>query len=182
MAERSGPPRLRTNKHTIDPFDFRNRFELVEGSARFNLDKHANLFIICLGEIARHATVPARTRGNRHPANALRRIARRRNRPLRLLNVLHVRKQQGLRTDIKRALGQTASFHAGRMMGVAAPRCIACNCVTRSGISFGECSVSSNIQSKPLSEIISAAILLQRLDHRPIWSLPCARACLKAFR
>ena len=54
------------------------------------------------------------------------------------------------------------------MIGVAVPRCTACNCVTRSGISFGECSVSSRIQSNPLSEMISAAILLHRLDHSPI--------------
>jgi len=67
------------------------------------------------------------------------------------------------------------------MIGVAVPACNACNCVTRSGISFGECSVSSRIQSKPESPMISAAMLLHRLDHRPICNLPAAMACLKAL-
>src|ERR1700687_4187451 len=82
----------------------------------------------------------------------------------------------------RQRLASTASFHAGRMIGVAVPAWIARHCVTKSGISLGECSVSSRIQSKPLSEIISAAILLHRLDHRPICNFSAASACLKALR
>ena len=50
------------------------------------------------------------------------------------------------------------------------------------GTSLGECSVSNNSQSKPECETISAAIVLHRLHHSPIWSSPLAMACLKALR
>src|SRR5690242_19681532 len=79
-------------------------------------------------------------------------------------------------------LMRTVSFQAGRTIGVAVPPRTACNWPTRSGISFGECSVSSRIQSKPESEMMSAAMLLNRLDHRPICNWPAAMACLKALR
>ena len=82
----------------------------------------------------------------------------------------------------RQRLASTASFQAGRMIGVAVPRCTACNCDSRPGISLGECSVSSRIQSKPESEMISAAMLEHRLDHRPICNWPAAMACLKALR
>jgi hypothetical protein len=62
----------------------------------------------------------------------------------------------------------TMSFQAGRTIGVAVPPSTAWSCASRSGISFGECSVSSKSQSKPESRTMSAAILLQRLHHRPI--------------
>src|SRR4030067_481021 len=57
-------------------------------------------------------------------------------------------------------LASTASFQAGRMIGVALPAWIACNCDTRSGISLGECSVSSRIPSNPESARIQAATVL----------------------
>src|SRR5471030_1135762 len=71
------------------------------------------------------------------------------------------------------------SFQAGRTIGVADPTATACSADRRSGSSFGECSVSSSSQSKPLSETISAAMLLQRLHQRPILRRPAARPCLK---
>ena len=76
----------------------------------------------------------------------------------------------------------TKSFQAGRTIGVAVPRCTACNCGTRSATSLGECSVSSRIQSKPLSDKISAPILLARLLQMPICSLPAAIAALNSLR
>src|SRR5476651_1707568 len=82
----------------------------------------------------------------------------------------------------RQRLASTASFQAGRMTGVAVPPSIACNCDIRPGISFGECSVSSTTQSKPLGAITSATMLLHRLDHRPICNFPAAIACLKALR
>src|SRR6185312_3817417 len=82
----------------------------------------------------------------------------------------------------RQRLASTASFQAGRTIGVEPPRPMACNCDSRPGISLGECSLSSRIQSKPLSAMISAAILLHRLDHSPICSLPAASACLKPLR
>ena len=62
----------------------------------------------------------------------------------------------------------TVSFQAGRMIGVAAPPSQACNCDRTSGISLGECSVSSSSQSNPESRTMSAAMLLHRLHHKPI--------------
>src|SRR3712207_6016947 len=50
------------------------------------------------------------------------------------------------------------------------------------GTSFGECSISSRIQSNPLWAMISATILLHRLLHNPIWTCPALRAALNAFR
>src|ERR1700675_3235064 len=82
----------------------------------------------------------------------------------------------------RQRLIRTMSFQAGRTIGVAAPCDTACNWPTRSGISLGECSVSSSSQSKPLSRTISAAMLLHRLHHSPIWSSPAAIASLKALR
>ena len=75
----------------------------------------------------------------------------------------------------------TGSFQGGRTIGVAVPRTEACNCANKSGISLGECSLSSRIQSKPASAMISATIGLHRLDHRPICNLPAAMARLKAL-
>src|SRR5665213_1739672 len=79
-------------------------------------------------------------------------------------------------------LTSTASFQAGRTIGVAVPRCAACNCETRSGSSFGECSVSSTSQSKPLSDNISTAMLLHRLHHKPICNFPSRSARLNGLR
>src|SRR5271169_1369574 len=82
----------------------------------------------------------------------------------------------------RQRLISTVSFQAGRTIGVAGPPETACNWPRRSGISLGECSVSSSSQSNPLSPTMSAAMLLHRLHHKPICSLPAAMACLKELR
>src|SRR5258708_38572649 len=101
MAERSRKIG-RTDENAINPFDFRNCFELVEGGTRLNLYEHAN-FIICLGEIARHATVPARARGNRDTTKALRRVPPWRGGAPGLLPPLYTRGQEKPRADIEGA-------------------------------------------------------------------------------
>src|SRR5262249_47820958 len=72
----------------------------------------------------------------------------------------------------------TRSFHAGRTTGTALPRVSAWSWLKTMGSSFGACSVSTRIQSKPESAMTSAARLLQRLDQRPIWGRPARMACL----
>src|SRR5882762_4194235 len=79
-------------------------------------------------------------------------------------------------------LMSTASFQAARTTGLAVPRPIACSWLTRSGSSFGECSVSSRIQSKPECAMISAPRLLHSVLHRPICSSRRASVHLNSLR
>ena len=65
-------------------------------------------------------------------------------------------------------LNTTGSFQAGRTTAAVALPCIACSWRCTSASSFGECSVSSSIQSKPEPATISAAMWLDRLLHTPI--------------
>ena len=73
--------------------------------AGLDLHQHAD-FGVGLAEITGHATVAAGARRYRYAANALRRIARRGDRALGLLDVLHIGEQQRLRADVEAALGQ----------------------------------------------------------------------------
>jgi hypothetical protein len=76
----------------------------------------------------------------------------------------------------------TMSFHGTRTMGCAfPPDAAACSWALTIGSSFGECSVSSRIQSKPAPAMISTVMLLDRLDHNPICSRPLWMACLKVL-
>ena len=83
MAER-GRQIGRPDEHAVDAVDLGDRFDLVERGAGFHLHQNADL-VIRLGQIAGHAAVAAGARGNRDAADAMRRIARRRDRALGLL-------------------------------------------------------------------------------------------------
>ena len=152
--------------------------ELVERGARFDLHQHANL-VIRLGQIARNAAIAAGAGGDRDPADPLAAdSAWTRPRAWPPRRSAH-RKQQRLRADIERTLCQHRIV-PGRpddRRGRAALHGLQLR--HEIGISFGECSMSSRIQSNPLSEIISAAMLLQRLDHSPICSLPSLQRALE---
>src|SRR5687767_11625048 len=81
----------------------------------------------------------------------------------------------------RRRLRRTVSFQAGRTTGAALPPVMACNWLRTLGNSFGACSVSMRIQSKPAPAMTSVTMLLQRLDQKPICGRLARRACLNLF-
>ena len=87
------------------PGDLGDRLDLLHRLARLDLHQHAD-FIVRFAEIAGHAAVARRARGDRHAADAVRRIARGGDRALGFLGVLHIGKQQRLRADVEAALGE----------------------------------------------------------------------------
>ena len=91
-----------TNEDTVDTVDLGDRFQLIERSARLDLHQDADL-VIRLGQITRHAAIAAGAGRDRDAANSLWRIARRSDRALRFLDVLHIRKEKRLRADVERS-------------------------------------------------------------------------------
>jgi hypothetical protein len=92
-----------TDEHAIDTRHVGDRFQVTQRLAGFDLHQHADL----LGRPCVVVLDPAearRPRGRREAPDALRRVARRSDRPTRLLLVLHVRDQKGLRSGVQVAL------------------------------------------------------------------------------
>src|SRR3569833_4547682 len=95
----------RSDEHAIDAIDGGDVLERIERLTRLDLNEDADL-AVRLGEIAGDAAIAAGARRNRHAANAVRRIARRRDRRLRFLDRLHIRNEQRLRADVEATLDE----------------------------------------------------------------------------
>ncbi len=95
----------RADEDAVDAVDRGDLLEPVERLARLDLHEQAEFLGGPLG-VARNPPEPRGSRQARHAAHTLGRVARRCDGGPRLVRVLHVGDQQGLRAEIEEALDQ----------------------------------------------------------------------------
>ena len=102
----------RPDEDAVDALDRRDLLEPVQRLLGLDLHHQAQLLVRALG-IARDPAEPCCARNPGHTADALGRIAHRRDGALRFLGALHVGDQQRLRAEIEKALDQHRVIRRG---------------------------------------------------------------------